>query len=89
MESGRGPTNYYFLNSTISPHLACAFPPHLIPLPPCTSTLHVLVRWERDVSAWGGLYTIQAVAFDLLIAFSLLFPPHTRLQLYHHSSCNK
>ena len=27
-----------------SPHLACAFPPHLIPLPPCTSTLHVLVR---------------------------------------------
>ena len=28
----------------ISPHLACAFPPHLIPLPPCTSTLHVLVR---------------------------------------------
>ena len=26
------------------PHLACSFPPHLIPLPPCTSTLHVLVR---------------------------------------------
>jgi hypothetical protein len=26
---------------------------------------------------------------DLLIAFSLLFPPHTRLPLYHHSSCNK
>ena len=41
------------------------------------------------ISAWGGLYTIQAVAFDLLIAFSLLFPPHTRLPLYHHSSCNK
>jgi hypothetical protein len=29
------------------------------------------------ISAWGGLYTIQAVAFDLLIAFSLLFPQHT------------
>ena len=41
------------------------------------------------ISAWGGHYTIQAVAFDLLIAFSLLFPPHTRLPLCHHSSCNK
>ena len=41
------------------------------------------------ISAWGGHYTIQAVAFDLLIAFSLLFLPHTRLPLYHHSSCNK
>ena len=26
------------------PHLACSFPPHLIPIPPCTPTLHVLVR---------------------------------------------
>ena len=26
------------------PHLARSFPPHLIPLPPCTPTLHVLVR---------------------------------------------
>jgi hypothetical protein len=41
------------------------------------------------ISAWGGHYTIQAVAFDLLIAFSLLFPPHTRLPLYHPSSCNQ
>jgi hypothetical protein len=29
------------------------------------------------------------VTFDLLIAFSLFFPPHTRLPLYYHSSCNK
>jgi hypothetical protein len=41
------------------------------------------------ISAWGGHYTIQAVAFDFLIAFSLFFPLHTRLALYHHSSCNK
>jgi hypothetical protein len=25
-------------------NLACSFPPHLIPIPPCTPTLHVLVR---------------------------------------------
>ena len=27
-----------------SPHLACAFPSHLIPLPQCAPTLHALVR---------------------------------------------
>jgi hypothetical protein len=27
-----------------SPHLACAFPPHLIPLPQCAPTLHAPVR---------------------------------------------
>jgi hypothetical protein len=26
------------------------------------------------ISAWGRHYTIQAVAFDLLIEFSLIFP---------------
>ena len=26
------------------PHLARSFPPHLVPIPPCAPTLHVLVR---------------------------------------------
>ena len=58
----------------------CALPVAL----PCDA-----IRSHQTATAWGGHYTIQAVAFDLLIAFSLLFPQHTRLPLCHHSSCNK
>ena len=49
-------------------HLACAFPSHLIPL------LHTMCAHPACISACGRHYTIQAVAFDLLIAFSLIFP---------------
>ena len=55
----------------------------------CSLLRYTMCAHPARISAWGRHYSIQAVAFDLLIAFSLIFPPHTRLPLYHHSSCNK
>jgi DNA-binding transcriptional LysR family regulator len=72
------------------PHMSHPiFPPPRMLLPSSSHPYLTMYAHPACISAWGGHYTIQAVAFDFLIAFSLFFPPHTRLPLYHHSSCNK
>ena len=73
----------------LASHVASHFPPPRMRLPSSSHPSPTMYAHPACISAWGGHYTIQAVAFDLLIVFSLLFTPHTRLPLYHHSSCNE